>query len=143
MDNTLKNLFLVDRYSNPNYSICNSNEKDTWLYVLLKCTNPIIHGLIVQRHNKAVWKIRKLLLFNPTTCCYTIMNARKFLKAPRENSVPQWLLQCSYNTPRCQCNARFKPDILCIQSITHNGTPPLHSALHIKIQFIEFTYTND
>ena len=54
MGNTQKHLFWPSRYSNPNCGICHSNEKDTWLHVLLRCTNPIIHGLIVQRHNKVV-----------------------------------------------------------------------------------------
>ena len=54
MSNTCKNLFWLTRYPNPKCVICHSNEKDTWLHVLLKCSNPIIHGLIVQRHNKSV-----------------------------------------------------------------------------------------
>ena len=61
----------------------------------------------------------------------------------RENIVPSWLLQCSYTTQCCNCNARFKPNILCIQGIPHNGSPPSHPDPNIKIQFIEFTYTND
>ena len=60
-----------------------------------------------------------------------------------DNTVLQWLLPCSCTQTRCHCNARLKPDILCAQGIPYNGTPPLHPDPNIKIQFIEFTYTND
>ena len=60
-----------------------------------------------------------------------------------DNIVPQWLLPCSCTQTRCHCNARLKPDILCAQGIPYNGTPPLHLDPNIKIQFIEFTYTNN
>ena len=143
MGNTRKHLFWPTRYPNSNCGICDSNEKDTWLHVLLRGTNPIIHGFIVQQHNKVVWKIHKLLLANPVTRCYTFINADKFINSPPENTLPPWLLQCSYNTQKCQCNARFERDILCIHGIPHNGIPPLHIDPHIKIKVIEFTYTND
>ena len=126
MGNTRKNLFWPTRYPNPNCEICNYNLKDTWLHVLLKCNNPIIHGFIVQRHNKAVWTIRKILLSNPITRYHTIMNAGKFMNAPPENTVPFWLLPCSCDSQRCHCIARFKLDILYIQGILYNSNPPLH-----------------
>ena len=143
MGNTRKHLFWPTKYPNPNCQICNSQEKDTWVHVLLKCTNPIIHGFIVQRHNKAVWEIRKLLLSNPITRHYTLMNAGRFMNSSPENTIPHWLLPCSCTQTRCYCNARLKPDILCAQGIPYNGTPPLHPDPNITIQFIEFTYTND
>ena len=143
MGNTRKHLFWPTKYPNPNCQIYTSQEKDTWVHVLLKCTNPIIHGLIVQKHNKAVWEIRKLLLSNPITRHYTLMNAGRFMNSSPENTIPHWLLPCSSTQTRCYCNDRLKPDILCTQGIPYNGTPPLHPDPNITIQFIEFTYTND
>ena len=42
--------------------ICNSSHADTWLHVLLKCKQQHNHALIIQRHNKVVWELRKLIL---------------------------------------------------------------------------------
>ena len=114
MGNTRKNLFWPTRYPNPNCEICNSNENDLWLHILLKCSNSIIHCLIVQKHNKVVWTIQKLLLSNPITKCHTIMNVRKFVNVPPKNTISSWLLLCSCDSQRSQCNAHFKPDILCV-----------------------------
>ena len=124
-------------------SVCYSNEKDTWLQIFLKCNNSVIHGLIVKIYNKAIWEIQKLLLSIPNTRCYILMNARTFMNSLPKNIVPLWLLQCTWNIQQHYCNVHFKPYILCVQSILHIRHPPLHLAPHIKIQFIEFTYTKD
>ena len=71
------------------------------------------------------------------------MNAGTFNNNPQENTVPTWLLPCTCEQQRCHCNARFKPDILCIKELPHQSTPPLHPTDILTIQFIEFTYTND
>ena len=44
---------------------------------------------------------------------------------------------------RCHCNAWFKPDLLCINELPHQSTPPPHPTDNLTVQFIEFTYTND
>ena len=54
---------------------CNSTDANTWLHVLLKCKQQHIHALITKRHNKRVWKIRKLIVSNHTSRHYTLMNA--------------------------------------------------------------------
>ena len=43
------------------------------------------------------------------------MNARTFNNNPQENTVPTWLLPCTCGQHKCHCNARFKPDVLCIR----------------------------
>jgi hypothetical protein len=55
------------------------------------------------------------------------------------------LLPCNCNTltNRCQCNARLRPDILCIQNLPYNNEPPTGPQKNLTIQFIEFTYCND
>jgi hypothetical protein len=71
------------------------------------------------------------------------MNAGTFNNNPQENTVPTWLLPCACNQNRCHCNARFKPDLLCIKGLPHLSTPPTHPTDNLTVQFIEFTYTND
>jgi hypothetical protein len=52
---------------------------------------------------------------------------------------------CSYNnqTQRCQCNAKLRPDILCIRNHQYNTNPPQGPNHTLIVQFIEFTYCND
>ena len=104
--------------------ICNSLKADTWLYVLLKCKQQYIHTLITNRHNKVVWEIHKLLISNKLTRHYIFMNAGIYNDSPQENIVPGWLLPCTCDTQRCHCNARLKPDILCVIGHPYNSPPP-------------------
>ena len=53
-----------------------------------------------------------------------------------------WLLPYICNHQRCQCNARFKLDILCVCGIPYQQNPPLHPNPNITIQFIKFMYCN-
>ena len=71
------------------------------------------------------------------------MNACIYNDSPQENTVPTWLLPCACDTQRCQCNARLKPDILCVIGHQYNSPPPATPTPEITIQFIEFTYCND
>jgi hypothetical protein len=52
-------------------------------------------------------------------------------------------MYCTCAQQRCHCNARFKPDLLCIKELPHQSTPPPHPTYNLMVQFIEFTYTND
>ena len=71
------------------------------------------------------------------------MNAQTYNGFPQENTVPTWLLPCTCGAQRCHCNARFKPDILCIIGHPYDDPPPQAPTPKITIQFIEFTYCND
>jgi hypothetical protein len=71
------------------------------------------------------------------------MNAGIYNSLPPENTVPPWLLPCICLTSRCNCNAKYKPDILCVQGLPNLSLPPLTIDPSLTIQFIEFTYTND
>jgi hypothetical protein len=76
MGHARKQLFFGrDAYPSHTCPICNSAEADTWLHVLLKFKQQHIHALITNRHNKAVWEIRKLLVSNKITRHYILMNA--------------------------------------------------------------------
>ena len=144
MGNARKQLFF-GRSAYPSHTcpICNSSDADTWLHVLLKCKQHHIHALITNRHNKAVWAIRKLLVSHRVTRHYILMNASTYNERPPENTVPTWLLPCTCDSPRCHCNARLKPDILCLLGHPFNSPPPEAPTTTITIQFIEFTYCND
>jgi hypothetical protein len=116
MGNTRKHLFWNELFPNINCSLCRMIEPDTWLHILLCCKEPNIHKLHINKHNKAVHKIQKLLISNTKSRCFTLVNAGKSDGQTKENIVPNWLLPCSRNNQiqRCQCNAKLRPDILCI-----------------------------
>jgi hypothetical protein len=99
----------------------------------------------MNRHNKAVQEIRKFLISNTESRCYILMNAGKTDEQTQENTVPHWLLPCICNnqTQRCQCNARLRPDILCIRNHPYNAEPPNQPMPDLIVKFIEFTYCND
>ena len=115
--------------------ICNSTNADTWLHVLLKCKQQHIHALITKRHNKVVWEIRKLILSNRIAKHYTLTNAGTHNEIPQENTVPPWLLPCTCDAQRCHCNARLKPDIMCIIGHPYNRPPPETPTPNIIIQY--------
>src|SRR6202049_690299 len=62
---------------------------------------------------------------------------------PKKILSPNWLLPCTCNTQRCHCNARFRPDILCVKGLPYQKDPPIDVDPNLTIQFIEFTYCND
>jgi hypothetical protein len=73
------------------------------------------------------------------------MNAGKTDGQIQENIMPHWLLPytCNNQTQRCQCNAKLRPDILCIRNHPYNAKPPTQPNPTLTVQFIEFTYYND
>ena len=144
MGNARKQMFFGrQRYPTITCPICNSNEPDTWLHVLVTCKQQHIHSLRVERHNKAVGEIKKLIISSEKSRCFTLMNAGTFNNNPQENIVPNWLLPCTCGTQRCHCNARFRPDILCVNGLPYQNDLPIDIDPNLTIQFIEFTYYND
>jgi hypothetical protein len=119
MGNVRKHLFWSEQYPNENCSLRHMIAPDTWRHILLCCVEPHIHKLRINRHNEAVEDIKKFLISNTQSRCFTLMNTRKFNGQPQENTTPNWLLPCSCNTEsnRCQCNARLRPDILYIHNL--------------------------
>ena len=144
MGNAKKQLFIgIKSFPSITYPICNSFDGDTWLHVLLKCNHHHIHALRTKRHNKAVWELRKLILSTQKSRCYTLNECGDIYRNPQDNTTPTWILLCTCRQQRCHCNARFKPDLLCVRELPHQSTPPTLPADNLTIQFIEFTYTND
>jgi hypothetical protein len=143
MGNAHKHLFWPTRYPTTTCSLCNTNAVDTWPHVFLSCPQPHLHALRIKRHNKVVWEIRKLLISSPLSRCLVLMNVGYFNNQPPDNTVPSWLLPCVCSTQRCHCNARLRPDLLCIRGIPYMERSPTQIDPSITIQFIELTYTND
>ena len=71
------------------------------------------------------------------------MNAGTFNDNPPENTVRPWLLLCTCRLQRCHCNARFKPNIICVKGLPYQTNPPNNLENNLKIQFIELAYCND
>jgi hypothetical protein len=145
MGNARKHLFWNELFPNINCSLCRMTQPDTWLHILLCCIEPHIHKLRINGHNKAVHEIRKILISNTKSRCFILVNAGKADGQTQENTIPNWLLPCSCNnqTQRCQCNAKLRPDILCIRNHPYNVELPQEPKHALKVQFIEFTYCND
>ena len=105
MGNARKQLFFGrELYPSITCSICDSQDPDTWLHVLLKCTQHHIHALRTKRHNKAVWEIKKLLASSKNSRCYTLMYAGTCNDKPPENTILPWLLPCTCVQQKCQCH---------------------------------------
>lgn len=78
MDNIWKmlenNFFGIERYPSITCPLCNLVDLDTWLHLLLTYKQQHLHTLRIKRHNIAIWKIWKLLIFNNKSRCYVQMN---------------------------------------------------------------------
>ena len=114
-----------------------------WLHEFLNYRQSHIHALRIKRHNKAIWALRKLIVSSKHSRCYILVNVGTFNDNLPENMVPPWLLPYICGLQRRHCNARFKPDIICVKELPYKANPPTTSENNLKIQFIEFTYYND
>jgi hypothetical protein len=87
--------------------------------------------------------ITQTLQANKNTRFFTLANAGTINNQPPDHTVPEWLLTCTCSQTKCQCQAKLKPDILCIIG-AHNQSPtPILPSPNHTIQFIEFTYCHD
>ena len=123
--------------------ICNSFDAETWHHVFLNVINTTYMPLESKDITKQYGKLGTLSLSSQKSRCYTLMNARTFNNNPQENTIPIWLLCCTCRHQKCHCNARFKPDLLCIRELPHQYMPPTNPIDNLTIQFKEITYTND
>ena len=97
----------------------------------------------LKKHNKAIWKLRKLIISSKKSRCFIFMNAKTYKEIPPHYTIPNWLLCCTCEHQRCHCNAKFKLDLLCIKEIPYQFDPPINYSNNITIQFIKFTYCTD
>jgi hypothetical protein len=75
MGNARKHLFWSEFFPNINCLLCRMIQPDTWLHILLCCKEPRIYKLCINKHNKAIHEIRKLLISNTKSQCFTLVNA--------------------------------------------------------------------
>jgi ribonuclease HI len=143
MGNHRKSIFWPLTHPNPNCTLCNRNERDTWPHLLSICEHPYLKGLRIARHNKAVHLITQTLQANKHTRFFTIVNAGHINNRPQETTVPEWLLACTCPQTPCQCQAKLRPDVLCMIGAPNNITLPVLPSSNHTIQFIEFTYCHD
>jgi hypothetical protein len=107
------------------------------------CEHPNLKGLRIARHNRAVHLITQTLQANKHTRYYTLTNAGNHNNMSQEQTVPDWLIECTCLQTNCQCQAKLRPYILCVLgALNHTPTPLLPSHTH-TIQLIEFTYCHD
>ena len=107
-----------------NCTLCPNNTIDTWPHLLSTCSNPHIKGLCIARHNKAIHQIIHKLQSIKHTRYYTLINAGNQNSRPQDNTIPQWLLQCTCPTIPCTCLAKLRPNILCILGAPIIANPP-------------------
>ena len=100
-------------------------------------------GLRIARHNKAVQLITQTLQANKHTRFLTKANAGHLNNRPQETTVPEWLLACTCPQTPCQCQAKLRPDILCMIGAPNHITLPIAPSSNHTVQFIEFTYCHD
>ena len=125
--------------TNMHVCVCTKNDKDTWPHLLSMCEHPYLKGLRIARHNNAVQLITQTLQANKHTRYYTLTNAGNLDNINQQQIVPEWLIECICPQTYCQCQAKLRPNILCILGApNHTPTPLPPSHTHTR-QFIEFT----
>ena len=143
MGNHRKNIFWPLKFQNPNCTLCHKNDRDTWPHLLSMCKHPYLKGLRIAHHNKAVHLIIQTLQANKYTRYYTLTNACNNNNTRQEQTIPYWLINCTCPQMNRQCQAKLRPDVLCVLGApNHTSTPLLPSHTH-TIQFIKFTYCHD
>jgi hypothetical protein len=105
--------------------------------------HPYLKGLRIARHNKAIHLITQTLQAHKNTRFFTFTNAGHLNNNPPEQTILDWLLQCTCTQTTCQCQAKLRPDILCIIGAPDQTQTPIAPSSKLTIQFIEFTYCHN
>jgi hypothetical protein len=143
MGNHIINIFWPLKFQNPNCTLCDKHDRDTWPHLLSMCKHPYLKGLRITRHNKAVHLITQTLRVNKHIRCYTLTNTGNLNNINQEQTVPEWLIECTCTQTRCQCHAKLRPNIMCILGVPNHTPTPLLPSHTYTIQFIKFTYCHN
>ena len=143
MGNHKINIFWPLTHQNPNCTLCHCNDRDTWPHLLSTCGHLYLKGLRITSHNKVVHLITQTLQANKYTRFFTLTNAGHLNNKPPEQTIPEWLLKCTCTQTPCQCQAKLRPDILCIIGASNHTQTPISPSPISIVQFIEFTYYHD
>ena len=139
----MKSIFGSFKHPNPNCTLCHLNDRDTWPHLLSTCEHPYLKGLRIARHNKAVHLITHALQANINTRFFTLTNACNLNNKPPEQTIPNWLIKCTWSHKTCTFLARLRPDILCILGASNNTQTSITPSPTLTTQLIEFTYCHD
>ena len=74
---------------------------------------------------------------------YNLKNVGNLNNHPPDPTIPKWLLKCTCPQQPCQCQAKLRPNILCIIGAPNQVQTPISPSPNYTIQFIEFTYCHD
>lgn len=143
MGNHRKNLFWPFQYQNPNCTLCQSNDRDTWPHLLRTCKNPYLKGLRITRHNKAIHLITQTLQANKNTKFFTMINTGNLNNQLPDHTISEWLIAYTCSQTKCQYQAKLRPDITCIIGAPNQTQTPILPSPNHTIQFVEFTYCHD
>ena len=143
MGNHRKHIFWPNTHQNPNCTLCQRHDKDTWPHLLSLCEHPHLKRLKISTHDKAVHLITQTLQANQNTRFYTLTNAGRVHNTSLDRTIPDWLLECTCPQTSCQCHAKLKPYIPCIIGAPNQSQTLLKPSPTTTIQLIEFTYCHD
>ena len=138
--NHRKNLSWPHTHTNPNCTLCQMNDKDTWPHLLSLCNNKFLKSLRIARHNVDAHQVTNLLKSNLCTRHLTLINAGNQHGSHQKNTITPWILSCTRNTTRCECLAKLRPDLVYIQwrciwtkwsTNTHTGPNHPNHSIHL------------
>lgn len=89
MGKCMKDLLWPQKFSNPNCTLCQSNNKGTWPHLLLLCSHKFLKGQRITIHNAATQRINSLLKSCTNTRHYTLTNAGNKEDHLQDNTIPQ------------------------------------------------------
>ena len=143
MGNHRENLLWPHIRPNPNFTLCQVNDKDTWPHLLSLCNNKFLKGLRIARYNVVAHQLTNLLKSNVYTRNCTPINASNQHGNHQDNTILPWILSCTCNTTQCECLTKLRPNIVYIQGVAYEQNGPLIPTLDLTIQIIEFTFVHD
>ena len=117
-------IFWPHTHPNPNCTLRQMNDKDTWPHLLSLYNNKFLKGLTIARHNAVAHQLTDLLKSNLFTRHLTLVNVGNQHGNLQDNTIPPWILSCICNSTRCECLAKLRPNIIYIQGVAYeqNGS---------------------
>ena len=139
--NHKKNLLWRHMHTNPNWTLCQIKDEDTWLHLLSLWTINFLR----HKNRKTHWHCPPTHQPTKIKCIHTrhltLIFASNQHGNYQNNTIPPWLLSCTCNTAQCECLAKLRPEIVYIQDATYEQNGPL--ILDLTIRIIKFTFTHN
>ncbi len=131
MGNCWKHLFEPTLFPSPMCKLCELHiHVDKWPYLLSSFQDPIIHGLYIDWHNKALWHSWNSSSHTTILDANVFVNDSTLNDFPTKIIVPPWFLPCScFQSKKCSCLVRLHLDILLLIASPHIPTSLLTKPL--------------